>query len=110
MSSRTKLELTWIGKENRPRLEPRILLEDPSKSHHAASRVSDRDLFDNRLIFGDNLLALKALEQEFTGKVKCIYIDPPYNTGSAFQHYDDGIEHSLWLALLRDRLDRKSVV
>jgi adenine-specific DNA-methyltransferase len=80
---RSKLELTWIGKETRPRLEPRILLEDPSRSHHAAHRVTDHDLFDNRLIFGDNLLALKALEQEFTGKIKCIYIDPPYNTGAA---------------------------
>ena len=79
----TRLELTWIGKENRPKLEPRILIEDPSKSYHAKHRVSDHDLFDNRLIFGDNLLALKALEQEFTGKIKCIYIDPPYNTGSA---------------------------
>jgi adenine-specific DNA-methyltransferase len=63
------------------------------------------DIFDNRLIFGDNLLALKALEAEFTGKVKCIFIDPPYNTGSAFTHYDDGIEHSLWLSLMRDRLE-----
>jgi adenine-specific DNA-methyltransferase len=103
--AKTKLELTWIGKENRPRLEPRILLEDPSKSYHAAQRVSDRDLFDNRLIFGDNLLALKALEQEFAGKIKCVYIDPPYNTGSAFDHYDDGVEHSLWLSLMRDRLE-----
>ncbi len=100
-----KLELTWIGKENRPRLEPRILLEDPSKSYCATTRVTPNDLFDNRLIFGDNLLALKALEAEFTGKVKCIYIDPPYNTGSAFEHYDDGIEHSLWLSLIRDRLE-----
>jgi len=99
-----KLELTWIGKENRPRLEPRILLEDPARSYCAASRVTANDLFDNRLIFGDNLLALKALEAEFTGKVKCIYIDPPYNTGSAFEHYDDGIEHSLWLSLIRERI------
>ena len=99
-----KLELTWIGKENRPRLEPRILLEDPEKSYHANQRVTDHDLFDNRLIFGDNLLALKALEQEFTGKIKCIYIDPPYNTGQAFEHYDDGIEASLWLSLMRERL------
>lgn len=67
-----KLELTWIGKENRPRLEPRILLEEPARSYHAAHRVSENDLFDNRLIFGDNLLALKALEQEFAGKVKCV--------------------------------------
>ena len=103
--AKTKLELTWIGKDNRPRLEPRILLEDPDKSYHAPHRVTDNDIFDNRLIFGDNLLALKALEQEFTGKIKCIYIDPPYNTGSAFEHYDDGIEHSLWLSLMRDRLE-----
>ena len=102
---KTKLELTWIGKENRPRLEPRILLEDPEKSYHAKHRVTDRDLFDNRLIFGDNLLALKALEQEFAGRIKCIYIDPPYNTGSAFEQYDDGVEHSLWLSLMRDRLE-----
>ncbi|HQX53941.1 MAG TPA: DNA methyltransferase [Planctomycetaceae bacterium] len=103
--AKTKLELTWIGKDQRPRLEPRILLEDPDKSHHAAQRVTENDIFDNRLIFGDNVLALKALEQEFTGKIKCIYIDPPYNTGSAFTHYDDGIEHSLWLSLMRDRLE-----
>lgn len=100
-----KLELTWIGKENRPRLEPRILLEDPDKSHHSHHRVSDHDLFDNRLIFGDNLLALKASEQEFAGQIKCIYIDPPYNTGSAWQHYEDGPEHSLWLSLIRERLE-----
>jgi adenine-specific DNA-methyltransferase len=105
MTKKQKLELTWIGKENRPRLEPRILLEDPEKSYHAQQRVTDHDRFDNRLIFGDNLLALKALEQEFTGKIKCIFIDPPYNTGSAFEHYDDGIEHSLWLSMMRDRLD-----
>ena len=105
MAGKQKLELTWIGKENRPRLEPRILLEDHEKSYHAAHRVSDNDIFDNRLVFGDNLLALKALEQEFAGKIKCIYIDPPYNTGSAFPQYDDGVEHSLWLSLIRERLD-----
>jgi len=100
-----KLELTWIGKENRPRLEPRILLEDQERSYHAAHRVSDKDLFDNRLIFGDNLLALKALEQEFAGRIKCVFIDPPYNTGAAFKQYDDGVEHSVWLSLMRDRLE-----
>ena len=104
-NKKTKLELTWIGKENRPKLEPRILIEDPEKSYHAQQRVSENDIFDNRLIFGDNLLALKALEQEFTGKIKCVYIDPPYNTGSAFTYYDDGVEHSLWLSLMRDRLE-----
>ena len=93
MSKKQKLELTWIGKENRPRLEPRILLEDPEKSYHARHRVTENDLFDNRLIFGENLLALKAFEQEFTGRIKCIYIDPPYNTGRAFENYD-GAKHS----------------
>ena len=105
MTKKQKLELTWIGKEKRPRLEPRILLEDPAKSYHAKHRVTESDIFDNRLIFGDNLLALKALEQEFAGKVKCVFIDPPYNTGSAFTHYDDGLEHSIWLGLMRDRLE-----
>ncbi|MGH8497973.1 MAG: site-specific DNA-methyltransferase [Methylococcales bacterium] len=150
-----KLELTWIGKENRPKLEPRILLEDPALSYHARFRVKSGppisadsfetdnpqitqisadsnqinnlresaksadtfqannmksaeeigDIFDNRLIFGDNLLALKALEAEFAGKGKCVFIDPPYNTGSAFTHYDDGLEHSIWLSLMRDRLE-----
>ena len=105
MPKKQKLELTWIGKEHRPKLEPRILMEDPAKSHHAKKRFSDEDIFDNRLIFGDNLLALKALEQEFSGKIKCVFIDPPYNTGSAFTHYDDGVEHSIWLSLMRDRLE-----
>ena len=105
MPQQPRLELTWIGKDIRPRLEPRILLEDSEKSYHAAERHSDADIFDNMLIHGDNLLALKALEQDFSGKVKCIYIDPPYNTGSAFEHYDDGVEHSLWLSLMRDRLE-----
>jgi adenine-specific DNA-methyltransferase len=103
--SNQKLELTWIGKDQRPRLEPRILLEDPARSYHAKQRVTDNDLFDNRVIKGDNLLALKALESEFAGKVKCVFIDPPYNTGSAFTHYDDGLEHSIWLGLMRDRLE-----
>jgi len=103
--AKNKLELTWIGKDKRPKLEPRILLEDPSKSYHAKQRVTDNDIFDNKLIFGDNLLALKALEQGYVGRVKCVFIDPPYNTGSAFRHYDDGIEHSLWLSLIRDRIE-----
>lgn len=104
MSKKTKLELTWIGKEERPRLEPRILIEDPALSHHAATR-RDGAIYDNMLIQGDNLLALKALEADYAGKVKCVFIDPPYNTGSAFEHYDDGLEHSLWLTLMRDRLE-----
>lgn len=105
MNKKPKLELTWIGKENRPRLEPRILLEDPEKSYHAAHRITEKDIFDNILVYGDNLLALKALEAEFTGAVKCIFIDPPYNTGAAFEQYDDGVEHSLWLSLMKERLE-----
>jgi len=104
MAKKTKLELTWIGKDQRPKLEPRVLLEDPEKSYHAPHKVTENDQFDNRLIFGDNLLALKALEQEFAGKIKCIYIDPPFNTGQAFENYDDGVEHSLWLELMHERL------
>ena len=93
-----KLELTWVGKyDEKSALEPRILIENPEYSY------GDGDT-GNMLIHGDNLLALKALEQEYSGKVKCIYIDPPYNTGHAFEHYDDGIEHSIWLGLMRDRL------
>lgn len=104
MTAKTKLELNWIGKENRPRLEPRILLEEERLSHHARQR-REGDLFDNLLIRGDNLLALRALESDYTGAVKCVYIDPPFNTGSAFEHYDDGLEHSVWLGLMRDRFE-----
>ena len=82
-----------------------LALENEDKSHHAKAHITDHDIFDNILIHGDNLLALKALEQEYAGKVKCVFIDPPYNTGSAFEHYDDGVEHSLWLSLMRDRLE-----
>ncbi|MBK5945790.1 hypothetical protein CCR83_04835 [Rhodobacter veldkampii DSM 11550] len=104
MATKSKLELTWIGKDIRPRLEPRILIEEPELSYHAKAR-RDGDIFDNLLIQADNLLALKALEADprVAGNVKCIYIDPPYNTGSAFEHYDDGLEHSIWLSLMRER-------
>ena len=100
-----KLELTWIGKDRRPRLEPRILLEDPEKSYHAKERITDNDIFDNKLIFGDNLLALKALEAEYAGQVKCIYIDPPFNIDAAGVLYEDNIEQSLWLSFMRIRLE-----
>ncbi|ATD07928.1 site-specific DNA-methyltransferase [Pseudoalteromonas piscicida] len=102
--SKTKLELTWIGKNKRPKIEPRILLEDTSKSYHASHKVSENDIFVNKLIRGDNLLALKALQQEYGGCIKCVYIDPPFNTGEAFEHYDDGLEHSIWLSLMYGRL------
>ncbi|GHT57670.1 hypothetical protein FACS18945_2520 [Bacteroidia bacterium] len=93
-----KLELTWAGKDAQVSPEPRILLEQADKSY------GDFDT-GNMLIHGDNLLALKSLEADFAGKIKCIYIDPPFNTGSAFKYYDDGVEHSVWLSLMRDRLE-----
>lgn len=93
-----RLELTWIGKGEDPAVEPRILLHDPSKDYGDPNT-------ENMLIHGDNLLALKALEQQYAGQVKCIYIDPPYNTGSAFEHYDDNLEHSIWLNLMKARLE-----
>lgn len=93
-----RLELTWIGKDEQPQVEPRILLHDPSEDYGDPNA-------QNMLIHGDNLLALKALEQQFAGQVKCIYIDPPYNTGAAFEHYDDNLEHSIWLKLMKARLE-----
>ena len=103
-----KLELTWVGKydEQQP-LEPRILIENPEYSYgdvETGMLPNGKPWKGNMLIHGDNLLALKALEQDYAGCVKCIYIDPPYNTGNAFEHYDDGIQHSIWLSLMRERL------
>jgi len=95
-----KLELTWYGKDEPIRIEPRLLIESTALSN----TVSAPDT-ENMLIHGDNLLALKALERKFAGQVKCIYIDPPYNTGSAFEHYDDNMEHSIWLRLMKARLE-----
>ena len=97
MVNKQKLELTWIGKDTPVKVEARILVHDPTKDY------GDKTT-DNMLIYGDNLLALKALEQDYAGKIKCIYIDPPYNTGSAFEHYDDNLEHSTWLSLMKPRL------
>lgn len=94
-----KLELTWIGKEDAIEVEPRLLIENPELSN-----ITQDPNTENMIIHGDNLLALKALETKYAGQVKCIYIDPPYNTGSAFEHYDDNLEHSIWLGLMRERL------
>jgi adenine-specific DNA-methyltransferase len=102
MSGKQRLELNWIGKESRTRLEPRILIEDQGLSYESQDKQTNHL---NTLIHGDNLLVLKAVESDYAGKIQCIYLDPPYNTGSAFEHYDDGIEHSLWLSLLRERLE-----
>ena len=102
--SKQKLELTWIGKNNPEydiaNIEPRILEENPELSN-----CKNDPNTENMIIHGDNLLALKALLPEYEGKVKCIYIDPPFNTGSAFEHYDDSVEHSIWLSLMRTRFE-----
>lgn len=98
MEKKGKLELTWVGKYEEEKLEPRILIEDKSKSYGDSNT-------ENMLIHGDNLLALKALENKYTGMIKCIYIDPPYNTGVAFEHYDDNLEHSIWLGIMKKRLE-----
>lgn len=98
MQKKGKLELTWVGKYEEVQLEPRILVEDKEKSY------GDENM-KNMLIYGDNLIALKALEQDYSGKIKCVYIDPPYNTGNAFEHYEDGIEHSIWLNMIRPRIE-----
>lgn len=97
MQKKGKLELTWVGKYEEKEIEPRILVENPALSYGDPNS-------ENMLIHGDNLIALKALEQDYAGKIKCVYIDPPYNTGAAFEHYDDGIENSIWLSLMRERL------
>lgn len=97
MQKTGKLELTWVGKYEEKNIEPRILLEDVSKTY------GDPDN-GNMLIHGDNLIALQALQQDYAGRIKCIYIDPPYNTGSAFEYYDDGLEHSEWLQMMQPRL------
>ena len=105
MAKKQRLELTWIGKDERPRPEPRILIEEPSLTYRSQAGQDESGTTDNLLVKGDNLLALKALEDDYAGQVKCVFIDPPYNTGSAFTHYNDGLEHSLWLSLMRDRLE-----
>lgn len=97
MQKTGRLELTWVGKYDEKSFEPRILLEDVSKSYGDPSS-------ENMLIHGDNLIALQALLQDYAGKIKCIFIDPPYNTGNAFEFYDDDVEHSIWLSLMRSRL------
>ena len=97
MEHKGKLELTWVGKYDDKVLEPRILVEDREKSYGDPHS-------ENMLIHGDNLIALQALQQDFAGKIKCIYIDPPFNTGQAFENYDDNLEMSIWLSLMRKRI------
>lgn len=95
----TKLELTWVGKdEPMQKIEPRLLLHHKEKSYGETGT-------GNMLIHGDNLLALRALLPRYGGQVKCVYADIPYNTGSAFSQYDDNLEHSTWLNLIRPRME-----
>ena len=102
-----KLELIWIGKDDAQEpLEPRILIENPQYSYGTVEETtlpSGNPWHGNMLIHGDNLLALKSLVSMYAGEVKCIYIDPPYNTGNAFDLYDDMVEHSIWLSLMYQR-------
>lgn len=98
MEHKGKLELTWVGKYDDKVIEPRILMEDREKSYGDLQS-------ENMLIHGDNLIALQALQQDFSGKIKCIYIDPPFNTGQAFENYDDNLEMSIWLSLMRKRIE-----
>src|SRR5690348_16646555 len=94
--------LHWLTRESDIRAAGespyRLLEEVPDLGY------GDRDA-GNMLIQGDNLDALKALLPFYAGQVKCIYIDPPYNTRSAFEHYDDNLEHTKWLAMMWPRLE-----
>lgn len=108
-----RLELNWVGKydpQNKIDPEQRILLENPEYSYSAVPQgqltLSDnKATTDNMLIHGDNLLALKSLQQEYAGRISAIVIDPPYNSQNAFTHYDDNLEHSMWLNLMKPRLE-----
>lgn len=115
-----RLELVWPEKDRvllglddngkpiwgtKTDLETRLLVQLEAVGETNPDNLNDLyEQGDNLLIKGDNLLALKALERHFAGKIKCIYIDPPFNTGGAFEYYEDGYEHTVWLALIRDRL------
>lgn len=107
MSSNTKLELTWIGKyDPQPSVEPRILVEDPKYSFgqiESGVLPNGKPWGGNMVIHGDNLLALRSIEN-YSNSIKLIYIDPPFNTGNAFEFYDDGLEHSIWLNLMYQRI------
>lgn len=94
--------LDWVNKnqaKESTREVPYHLLKQESVHGDVSGANSD-----NLLIQGDNLLALKALIPFYAGRVRCIFIDPPYNTQSAFEHYDDRLEHSQWLSMMYPRL------
>ncbi len=94
--------LHWLNDEEARKTTSRVpyrLLEADDAHSYGDPNV------ENMLIQGDNLEALKALLPYYAGQVKCIYIDPPYNTRSAFEHYDDNLEHSTWLSTIYPRLE-----
>jgi adenine-specific DNA-methyltransferase len=97
--------LTWTAKDDRPTLERFQLVESPALSYRARKNITGHAIFDNKIIYGDNLSALYALAPEFSGRIKCVFIDPPYNTGQVFNHYADRLESSEWLSFMRDRLE-----
>ena len=92
--------LTWLGDTDARRASRRV----PYRILEPVETVGDPKA-ENLLIQGDNLAALKALLPFYAGRVKCIFIDPPYNTKSAFEHYDDNLEHSQWLSMMYPRLE-----
>lgn len=94
--------LDWLNREDAFRITQRVPTR-VLRPHPAGGAVGDATS-GNLLIQGDNLEALKALLPFYRGRVKCIFIDPPYNTKSAFEHYDDNLEHSQWLTMMLPRL------
>jgi len=93
--------LQWLTRET----DLQASLTVPYRLLNSIAELSAGEPSENMLIQGDNLEALKALLPFYAGKVKCIYIDPPYNTRSAFEHYDDNLEHTQWLAMIYPRLE-----
>lgn len=93
--------LEWLNKGEAVNVTKRL----PYRILKANNELSYGEQSENMIIKGDNLEALQALLPYYKGQVKCIYIDPPYNTGNAFEHYDDNLEHSQWLSLIYPRLE-----
>lgn len=94
--------LNWLGRDEALKTAqktPYRLLEEVPELGYGDKNT------ENMIVQGDNLEALKALLPFYAGQVKCIYIDPPYNTGKAFDHYDDNLEHSTWLSFMQPRLE-----
>ncbi|MET3288062.1 UNVERIFIED_CONTAM: adenine-specific DNA-methyltransferase [Brevibacillus sp. OAP136] len=104
MDPLTRLELIWPGKRsNHSAAFPR-LTADASRSYHSPHSEHRTASYDNHLIFGENLLALQSLKEQYEERFTCIYIDPPYNTGQVFDQYDDGLDHGSWLSFMKERL------